>query len=132
MPLSMPLRLLAEIVSVSPARPPAQKPDFTPMRPIITLTTDFGEREPYVAAMKGVILSICPQAHIVDLSHAIAPQDVLEGALFLAGSMPYWPAGTIHVAVVDPGVGSERQVIAMESDGHLFLAPDNGVLAAVE
>ncbi len=75
---------------------------------IITLTTDFGVGSPYVAAMKGVILSINPAATIVDLSHAIAPQNVRQAALVLAEVAPWFPAGTIHVAVVDPGVGTER------------------------
>ena len=98
------------------------------MRSLVTLTTDFGARDPYVAAMKGVLLSICPELNVVDLSHEIAPQDVLEGALFMAGALPYFPAGTVHVAVVDPGVGSERKPIAVSVGGQTVVCPDNGLL----
>ena len=76
--------------------------------PLITLTTDFGIAAPYVAVMKGVILSINPAARILDLTHAIRPQDVRHASYFLATATPYFPPGTIHVCVVDPGVGSER------------------------
>jgi len=93
----------------------------------IALLTDFGTRDPYVAAMKGVIVSRC-EAHIVDLTHDIAPFDVWEGAFFLRDVVRYWPAGTIFVCVVDPGVGTARRIIAVESDGKIFLAPDNGLL----
>jgi len=93
----------------------------------IALLTDFGTRDPYVAAMKGVITARC-QAAIADLSHDIAPFDVWEAAFFLRDVVSYWPAGTIFVCVVDPGVGSARRIIAVESDGRLFLAPDNGLL----
>jgi hypothetical protein len=96
--------------------------------PRITLTTDFGARDPYVAAMKGVILSICPEARIEDLSHDIAPQGIMEGALFLAAAAPYWPLGTCHVAVVDPGVGTERRPVAVAAGGQVFVCPDNGLL----
>jgi S-adenosylmethionine hydrolase len=94
--------------------------------PIITLTTDFGEDSPYVAAMKGVILGINPAARLVDLSHQIPPQDVRHAACFLAESIPYFPPGVIHVVVVDPGVGSERSLLYAEIDGQRMLAPDNG------
>ena len=93
----------------------------------IALLTDFGTRDPYVAAMKGVIASRC-SASIVDLTHEIAPFDVWEAAFFLRDVVPYWPEGTIFVCVVDPGVGSERRIIAVESGGQRFLAPDNGLL----
>jgi S-adenosylmethionine hydrolase len=96
--------------------------------PIITLTTDFGEDSPYVAAMKGVILGINPRARIMDLSHQIPPQDVRHAAFFLAGAVPYFPSDVIHVVVVDPGVGSERAVLYVElgRTGHRLLVPDNG------
>jgi S-adenosylmethionine hydrolase len=97
----------------------------------VTLTTDFGTRDPYVAAMKGVISSICPEAAILDLTHEISPQDILEGALLLAGSAPYFPAGTVHVAVVDPGVGGERRAVAVRAAGQTFVCPDNGLLTLV-
>jgi S-adenosylmethionine hydrolase len=94
--------------------------------PLITLTTDFGESSPYVAAMKGVLLSINPQARLVDLSHQIPPQDLRWAAFFLAGSVPYFPPQTIHVVVVDPGVGTERAVLYVEVAGQRLLVPDNG------
>src|SRR5258708_5179647 len=93
----------------------------------IALLTDFGTRDPYVAAMKGVIASRC-RAPIFDLTHEIAPFDVWEGAFFLRDVVPYWPVGTIFVCVVDPGVGTARRIIAVESEGRIFLAPDNGLL----
>jgi hypothetical protein len=96
----------------------------------IALLTDFGMRDPYVAAMKGVIAARC-DARIVDLSHDVAPFDVWAGAFFLRAVVPYWPAGTIFVAVIDPGVGTSRRIIAVEHDGRTFLAPDNGVLSLV-
>lgn len=95
--------------------------------PQITLLTDFGTRDPYVAAMKGVIASRC-QARIVDLTHEIAPFDVWEGAFYLRDVVRWWPEGTIFVCVVDPGVGTARRIIAIEADGRIFLAPDNGLL----
>jgi S-adenosylmethionine hydrolase len=94
--------------------------------PLITLTTDFGEESPYVAAMKGVILGINPAARLVDLTHQVPPQDVPHAAFFLAGAIPYFPAGTLHVVVVDPGVGSQRAVLYVEAEGQRLLVPDNG------
>jgi S-adenosylmethionine hydrolase len=94
--------------------------------PIITLTTDFGESAPYVAAMKGVILGINPQARILDLSHQIPPQDVQHAAFFLQNAIPYFPPAVIHVVVVDPGVGTDRALLYVEVDGHRLLVPDNG------
>lgn len=97
--------------------------------PLVTLTTDFGEQDPYVAAMKGVLYARCPLARIADLSHAIPPQDIRAGAFFLAGCVPYFPAGTIHVAVVDPGVGAMRHPVAAEAGGQYFIGPDNGLFS---
>jgi S-adenosylmethionine hydrolase len=95
----------------------------------VTLLTDFGTRDGYVGAMKGVILSRCPNATIADLSHDVEPQDVLGGALALAAGAPWFPAGTIHVAVVDPGVGSARRAL-LADDGHaLYVGPDNGLIS---
>jgi S-adenosylmethionine hydrolase len=94
--------------------------------PIITLTTDFGTSSPYVAAMKGVILSLNPTARVVDLSHDIPPQSVHHAAFFLTAALPYFPPGTIHVVVVDPGVGTERAVLYAELATQRVLAPDNG------
>jgi S-adenosylmethionine hydrolase len=99
------------------------------MRPLITLTTDFGEGSPYVAQMKGVILSICREVDLVDVSHAIRPQDVRQGALALADATPRFPAGTIHIAVVDPGVGTSRRVLYAEINKQHYIAPDNGLLS---
>jgi S-adenosylmethionine hydrolase len=93
----------------------------------IALLTDFGTRDPYVAAMKGMIASRC-DSQTIDLTHDIAPFDVWEAAFFLRDVVRYWPAGTIFVCVVDPGVGTERRILAVESDGRTFLAPDNGLL----
>jgi len=96
------------------------------MEPLITLTTDFGGESPYVAAMKGVILSLSPHAQLIDLSHQIPPQDVRFAAFFLRASISYFPPETIHVVVVDPGVGTDRALLYVEVDGHRLLAPDNG------
>ncbi|MBI1802300.1 MAG: SAM-dependent chlorinase/fluorinase [Chloroflexi bacterium] len=108
---------------------------------IITLTTDFGAADHYVAAMKGVILSINPTAIIVDITHSVPPQDVWAGAFALAGAARYFPPGTVHVAIVDPEVGGERRPIALRArpgssglrtataEDHFFVGPDNGVLS---
>ena len=100
--------------------------------PLITLTTDFGHKDPYVGVMKGVVLSICPEARLVDLTHEIPPQGVSEAAFVLAQSFAYFPSGTIHVAVVDPGVGTSRTPIIARTDRHFFVGPDNGVFGWVE
>ena len=97
--------------------------------PVITLLTDFGLTDEYVGAMKGAILSINPAATLIDISHAVSPQDVNQAADLLASAYPYFPPATIHVSVVDPGVGSQRRILAMAMDGHIFVAPDNGLLA---
>lgn len=93
----------------------------------IALLTDFGTRDPYVAAMKGV-LAARTDVPVSDLTHDIAPYDVLEAAWFLKTVVPYWPEGTIFVCVVDPGVGTSRRIVAAEESGRVFLAPDNGLL----
>lgn len=98
-------------------------------RPVLALLTDFGLLDHYVGAMKGVILGICPDATIIDITHDIPPQDVVAGALELQAAARYFPEGTVFVAVVDPGVGSARRAVAVESGGRLFVGPDNGVLA---
>ena len=95
---------------------------------VIALLTDFGLRDPYVGIMKGVILGIHPEARIVDLTHEVRPQDVREAAFLLSGSIRYFPDGTVFVAVVDPGVGTDRPILAVRTDRHVFLAPDNGLL----
>src|SRR4026207_2472597 len=101
------------------------------MRPVIALLSDFGTRDHYAGTMKGVMTGICPDVTLVDITHEITPHDVMEGALQLAASCRYFPAGTIFLAVVDPGVGSSRRGIAAEAGGYRFVAPDNGVLTAV-
>jgi hypothetical protein len=101
------------------------------MRPIIALLTDFGSADHYAGTMKGVILGICPDATLVDITHDIPPHDVTAGALELAASYRYFPAGTIFVAVVDPGVGSARRGFAADTGDYRFVAPDNGVLTQV-
>ncbi len=100
-------------------------------RPIITLLTDFGLEDPFVGVMKGVILGINPEAQIVDLCHLVRPQDVFEAAFILGISFEHFPPRTIHVAVVDPGVGTERKIVAVEAHGAFFIAPDNGILSFV-
>lgn len=94
---------------------------------IITLTTDFGLRDPYVAEVKGVILGIQSMATLVDVTHEIPPGDVASAADMLLEAVPYFPSGTVHLAVVDPGVGGTRRAIAAEAGGHLFVGPDNGI-----
>ena len=101
------------------------------MRPIITLTTDFGVQDHYVGAMKGVILSRCTEANLIDISHEIAPQAVAQGAYVLAAAVAYFPPYAIHLAVVDPGVGSDRRPIAFSTPTGVFVAPDNGILTRV-
>lgn len=96
---------------------------------LITLITDFGYKDPFVGIMKGVIFGINPDVRIIDLSHGIPPQDVIAGALVLRHSAPYFPRGTIHVAVVDPGVGTERRPLLIEADGNFFIGPDNGLFS---
>lgn len=99
------------------------------MNRIITLTTDFGPSDAYVAAMKGVILTINPEANIIDITHSIEPQNILQGAFILNTAYRYFPKQTIHMAIVDPGVGSERQAIILKTSSALFVAPDNGILS---
>jgi S-adenosyl-L-methionine hydrolase (adenosine-forming) len=98
---------------------------------IITLTTDFGAKDGYVAQMKGVILGICPQARLVDVTHDIQPYSLIGGALVLKGVNRYFREGTIHVGVVDPGVGSARRCIALKMDNRFFVGPDNGLFSLI-
>ena len=100
-------------------------------RPVIALLTDFGTRDHYAGTMKGVALGICPDITFVDISHDVPPHDVVAGALELAAAYRYFPAGTIFLVVVDPGVGSIRRGIAADTGDYKFVAPDNGVLTAV-
>jgi S-adenosylmethionine hydrolase len=96
---------------------------------IVAVLTDFGTRDHYVGTMKAVVLSVCPEARLVDITHDIPPQDIFTGALELAAAAPYFPAGTVFLAVVDPGVGTTRRAIAAEAGGYRFVGPDNGVLS---
>ena len=96
---------------------------------VITLTTDFGTRDWFVGTMKAVILGILPRAKVVDITHEIPPGDIRAGAFALMASCRYFPRGTVHVAVVDPGVGSQRQAIAVQTARRFFVGPDNGVLS---
>jgi S-adenosyl-L-methionine hydrolase (adenosine-forming) len=100
-------------------------------RPIVALLTDFGTRDHYAGTLKAVVLGVCPDANLVDIGHDIPAHDVLGGALELAACYRYFPAGTIFLVVVDPGVGSARRGIAAECGDYRFVAPDNGVLSAV-
>jgi S-adenosylmethionine hydrolase len=101
------------------------------MSSIITLTTDFGYDDAYVAAVKGAILSTNPEANIIDISHSIEPQNILQAAFIFGISYRYFPKQTIHMAIVDPGVGSERQGIILKTPSALFVAPDNGILSYI-
>jgi len=97
--------------------------------PVVTLFTDFGHQDPFVGIMKGVILSLCPTAAVVDLCHETAAYDILGGSFLLLSAVRFFPAGTIHVGVVDPGVGGPRRPILAQIDDQLFVAPDNGLLS---
>ena len=101
------------------------------MRPVIALLSDFGTRDHYAGTMKGVVIGICADVTLVDITHDITPHDVVEGALQLAASYRFFPPGTIFLAIVDPGVGSSRRGIAAEAGDYRFVGPDNGVLTAV-
>jgi len=101
-------------------------------KPTLTLTTDFGLSDHFVGTMKGVILAICPEAQIVDISHDVTPFEIGEGAYLIAQAYRYFPKKTVHVVVVDPGVGTARRPVVMEAAGQYFVAPDNGVLGMVQ
>src|SRR5688572_2722923 len=99
------------------------------MPPIVTLLTDFGLRDSYVGEVKGVLLSLAPRVELVDVTHDIAPGDVRAAQYVLGRAWPHFPAGTVHLAVVDPGVGGARRALAAEVAGHYFVGPDNGILS---
>ena len=101
------------------------------MRPIITLTTDYGTGDHLSGVMKGVILSINPDAQIVDITHQVIAHDILDGALTIGEAYKYFPPKTVHMVVVDPGVGTPRRPLLVAADQHYFVAPDNGVLSSV-
>jgi S-adenosylmethionine hydrolase len=109
-------------------QPLREAPAPQPAPPCITLLTDFGTRDTFVGVMKGVIFGICPQARVMDLTHAVPPGQIMAGALALRGAVAFFPAGTIHVAVVDPGVGSARRPIIVETEHGVLVGPDNGLL----
>jgi S-adenosyl-L-methionine hydrolase (adenosine-forming) len=109
--------------------PEEREPDLT--NPIITLTTDYGTNDHLVGVLKGVILKINPEVTIVDITHAVTPFDLLDGALAIASAYPHFPLRTIHVVVVDPGVGTERRPLLVSGENQYFIAPDNGVLSGV-
>ncbi len=99
--------------------------------PILTLTTDFGIKDGFVGTLKGVIWGICPSVQIADISHTIQPQNVLEGAMVLWRAYPFFPASSVHVAVIDPGVGTHRRPLAAHLGGHYFVGPDNGLFTPI-
>ncbi|WP_432799399.1 SAM hydrolase/SAM-dependent halogenase family protein [Poriferisphaera sp. WC338] len=99
-------------------------------RPVITLLTDFGHRDTYVGQMKGVIAHICPAANVIDLTHDVPPQNIAYGGYFLADALDAFPTHTIHIAVIDPGVGSKRKAIAIQTSDAIFIGPDNGLFTA--
>jgi len=100
-------------------------------KPIITLLTDFGSKDHYVASMKGVILNINPQCTLVDITHEVRPHDIEEGAFILANTYSYFPKGTIHLSIVDPGVGGTRRLILLVTQNYFFVGPDNGLFTLV-
>lgn len=102
---------------------------MTAPAPVIALLTDFGTSDTYVGVMKGVLLDICPTARLIDLTHAVQPQNVREGAFLLANAYRYFPPGTVFLVVVDPGVGSSRRAVAVQAGEYTCVAPDNGVLS---
>ncbi len=104
-------------------------PLCAPVRPLVTLTTDFGLTDAYVAAMKGAMLQVEPALNMVDVTHQVEPQDIMGAAFVLRQVIPAYPEGTVHLAVVDPGVGSARLPIAARFGGHFFVGPDNGLLS---
>jgi S-adenosylmethionine hydrolase len=125
------LTLLATLPAVA-AEPSAPAP-AAPAQPTLVFMTDFGQRDDSVAICKGVMLGLEPRLRIIDLSHDVQPYSVLDGARFLAGTAPYYPAGTVFVTVIDPGVGSQRRaIVAKTKRGQYFVLPDNGLLTLVE
>lgn len=104
--------------------------DITPAtHPVISLTTDFGLQDPYVGQLKGALLKGCPAATLVDISHAIPAWDLVAAAITIGASYAFFPLATIHLIVVDPGVGGQRAILAAAGDGHFFICPDNGILS---
>ena len=108
-----------------------KKKHSRPNTPLLTLLTDFGLNDEYVGVVKGVILTYAPDAHIVDITHLVPPQSVRAASHLLARAYPYFPPGTVHLVVVDPGVGTSRAILAVAADGQFFVGPDNGVFTPV-
>jgi hypothetical protein len=122
----VPLLATVHAVAAEPAAP-------APAQPTVVFMTDFGQRDDSVAICKGVMLGLEPRLRIIDLSHDVVPYSVLDGARFLAGTAPYYPAGTVFATVIDPGVGSERRaIVAKTKRGQFFVLPDNGLLTLLE
>src|SRR5438105_3291027 len=123
--------ILAVIVALAAVPVSAQQP--APQRPIIVFMTDFGTQDDAVPICKGVMLGIAPEVRIIDLSHQVTPFSIADGARFLFGTTPYYPAGTVFVVVIDPGVGTSRKAIVAKSKrGQYFVLPDNGLMTLVE
>ena len=104
------------------------RPSRPPHRPVVTLTTDFGTADTYVAAMKGAVLARCRDAALVDITHAISPQDIAGGSIALERAVAAFPSRTVHLAVVDPGVGTERRILVVRLNRSLIICPDNGLI----
>lgn len=121
-------KIASEVLASTSAEPTASA-RFEPCG-VVSLLTDFGLVDPYVGMLKAVILAHCPTAKIVDVTHGVPAQDVRVGAFFLARAWRYFPRGSVHLAVVDPGVGSARKILVAVRDGHAFVGPDNGLLAS--
>jgi S-adenosylmethionine hydrolase len=130
-PLDWPLSLGLEVLGLSGTHTELKPSNHRSMRRMITLLTDFGTRDVYVGVMKGAISTICPEAQIIDLTHAIPPQDVYAARFNLLNAVPYFPPATIHVVVVDPGVGTMRRGITVQTKRGILVGPDNGVLSGV-
>ncbi len=119
------------IIVCTPFTPHGTMPRMTSKRRIVTIMTDFGEQDEYVGVKKGVILNILPDCQLIDISHQVKPQDIRQAAGFIDNAYPYFPPQTVHIVVVDPGVGSERRPIVLHTERGTFVAPDNGVLTLV-
>jgi S-adenosylmethionine hydrolase len=127
------LLLLATLRAAEAAEPASPAPAASPAQPTVVFMTDFGQRDDSVAICKGVMLGLEPRLRIIDLSHDVEPYSVLDGARFLAGTAPYYPAGTVFVTVIDPGVGSERRPLVVKTKrGQFFVLPDNGLITLVD
>lgn len=100
-------------------------------QPLITLTTDFGARDGYAGAVRGVLHALCPEARLADIAHDLPPHDILHGSFVVASACPWYPEGTVHLAVVDPGVGGGRRALAVRTRRHYYVGPDNGIFSLI-